>query len=97
VKIARSGRVDLPRAEPWGPGPVEWLSVHEITGEIGPPFPARRPAPVSPGGRRAPRASARPAAAHPPGAWAQGEYWVVTDTTAFREWALLSGWESHDF
>jgi hypothetical protein len=22
---------------------------------------------------------------------------VVTDTTAFREWALLSGWEGHDF
>jgi hypothetical protein len=93
VKIARSGRADFPRAEPGGPGPVEWLSVHEITGEIGAPTPGAPPA-------HAP-AAAHPtpptAPSHPPGAWAEGEYWVVSDTSAFREWALLSGWETHDF
>ena len=98
VKIARSGRVDLPRAEPWGPGPVEWLSVHEITGELAPAVPG-----ATPGAGIAPPAAAHhappaaPTTVHLPGAWAEGEYWVVTDTAAFREWALLSGWESHDF
>jgi hypothetical protein len=102
VKVARSGRVELPRAEPSGPGPVEWLSVHEITGEVGTPVPgsppARGTAPATAHGAP-PAAPSGPATAHahPPGAWAEGEYWVVTDTTAFREWALLSGWESHDF
>jgi hypothetical protein len=107
VKIARSGRVDFPRAEPWGPGPVEWLSVHEVTGEVGVPVPAASPEPPgppppSPAGATAHHAEAPPAgaagaAAHPPGAWAEGEYWVVSDTPAFREWAVRSGWESHDF
>ncbi len=97
VKIARSGRVDFPRAEPWGPGPVEWLSVHEATGEVGASVSGTTPSPA-PGASRAqggpPAAHAAP---HAPGAWAEGEYWVVSDTPAFREWALLSGWESHDF
>jgi hypothetical protein len=98
VKIARSGRVDLPRAEPWGSGPVEWLSVHEITGDIGPPVPGATPGvAIAPAAAAHPAPPSAPATAHPPGAWAEGEYWVVTDTTAFREWALLSGWESHDF
>ena len=97
VKIARSGRVDFPRAEPWGPGPVEWLSVHEVTGEVGVPIPGNAPSP-GPAPATAPAAApVAPATAHPPGAWAEGEYWVVSDTPAFREWALLSGWESHDF
>jgi hypothetical protein len=100
TKIARSGRVDFPRAEPWGRGPVEWLSVHEITGEVGAPVPGAPPAPgtasaAPPPARPAPPSA--PGAPHPPGAWAEGEYWVVNDTSAFREWALLSGWESHDF
>ena len=98
VKIARSGRVELPRAEPWGSGPVEWLSVHEITGDIGPPVPGATPGvALAPAAAAHPAPPSAPATAHPPGAWAEGEYWVVTDTTAFREWALLSGWESHDF
>jgi hypothetical protein len=101
VKIARSGRVDFPRAEPWGPGPVEWLSVHEATGDVGSPVSGAPPAPAQslaggPAGAQAGLAAAH-GAAHAPGAWAEGEYWVVSDTPAFREWALLSGWESHDF
>jgi hypothetical protein len=94
AKIARSGRVDFPRAGPWGPGPVEWLSVHEVTGEIGAPVPGAPPAhaPATAPAHPAPP----PVPAHPPGAWAEGEYWVVSDTSAFREWAALSGWESHD-
>jgi hypothetical protein len=101
VKIARSGRVEFPRAEPWGPGPVEWLSVHEATGDVGtpasgaPPAPAPGPASGPSGGHAGPPAAH--GAAHPPGAWAEGEYWVVSDSPAFREWALRSGWESHDF
>jgi hypothetical protein len=35
VKIARSGRVDFPRAEPSGDGSVEWLSVRSATGPVG--------------------------------------------------------------
>jgi hypothetical protein len=97
AKIARSGRVDFPRAEPWGPGPVEWLSVHEVTGEVGVPVPGAPPAPAFAPAAAHPAPAPGPAAAHPPGAWAEGEYWVVSDTAAFREWALLSGWESHDF
>jgi uncharacterized protein len=101
VKIGRSGRVDFPRAEPWGPGPVEWLSVHEVTGEVGVPVPGASPAPAhSPAPAAAAAHTGPPATAtgaHAPGAWAEGEYWVVSDTPAFREWALLSGWESHDF
>jgi hypothetical protein len=95
VKIARAGRVDFPRAEPWAPGPVEWLSVHEITGEIGAPTPGAPPAHA--GAPAIPHPAPPSAPAHPPGTWAEGEYWVVSDTSAFREWALLSGWESHDF
>jgi len=34
VRIARSARVDFPRAEPAPPGEVEWMSVHAATGEI---------------------------------------------------------------
>jgi hypothetical protein len=95
AKIARSGRVDFPRAEPWGPGSVEWLSVHELTGDVGLPVPGAPPGrAVAP---PAPAPAPAPAATHPPGAWAEGEYWVVSDMPAFREWALLSGWESHDF
>jgi hypothetical protein len=97
VKIARSGRVDFPRAEPWGPGPVEWLSVHEVTGEVGVPVPGNAPSPGPAPAAAHAAAPLAPATAHPPGAWAEGEYWVVSDTPAFREWALLSGWESHDF
>ncbi|HSD65322.1 MAG TPA: DUF4912 domain-containing protein [Vicinamibacteria bacterium] len=97
AKIARSGRVDFPRAEPWGPGPVEWLSVHEITGEVGVPVPGARPAPVVVPAAAHAASPAPPATAHPPGAWTEGEYWVVSDTSAFREWALLSGWESREF
>lgn len=95
AKIARSGRVDFPRAGPGEPGPVEWLSVHEVTGEIGVPVtgapPVRATAPLT--ADEAPP----PGLAHPPGAWAEGEYWVVGDAGVFREWAALSGWESHDF
>lgn len=97
AKIARSGRVDFPRGEPWGPGPVEWLSVHEITGEIGPTVPGARPAPAAAPAAAHHAAPSAPAAGHPPAAWAEGEYWMVSDASAFREWALLSGWESHDF
>ena len=102
AKIARSGRVDSPRAEPWGPGPVEWLSVHEASGEVGVPVPGGPPARASspaPGAAAhgGPQPSAGAAPAHAPGAWAEGEYWVVSDTPAFREWALMNGWESHDF
>jgi uncharacterized protein len=97
VKIMRSGRVDFPRAEPGGPEPVEWLSVHEITGEIGPPVLGARPAPAAAPAAAHPAPPSAPAAGHPPGAWAEGEYWMVSDASAFREWALLSGWESHDF
>jgi hypothetical protein len=100
VKIARSGRAEFPRAEPFGPGPVEWLSVHEVTGQVGVPVAAPPPAP-GPGASPSPAsAHAAPSVAHatphPSGAWAEGEYWVVGDTPAFREWALLSGWESHE-
>jgi hypothetical protein len=92
VKIARSGRVDSPRAEPRGPGPIEWLSVHEVTGEVGVPVPGRAaPAAMHP----APPSAHAPA--HPAGVWAEGECWVQGDIPAFREWALLTGWESHDF
>lgn len=90
-KIARSGSVHFPRAEPSGPGPVEWLSVHDITGEIGAPVPGAPPA-------HAPApAAATPARAHPPAGWADGEYWVLSDASALQEWAFLSGWEGHDF
>jgi hypothetical protein len=96
VKIARSGRVDFPRAEPGGPGSVEWLSVHELAGDVGVPVPGAPPGlAVAPPAPAAPAPA--PAATHPPGPWAEGEYWVVSDAPAFREWALLSGWESHDF
>jgi hypothetical protein len=93
-KIARSGRVDFPRAEPAGAGPVEWLSVHAVTGEVGPPVPG------------APRAYPPPAAPPPSGpserepgrgARAEGEYWVVSELASKREWAVLGGWEIHDF
>lgn len=97
AKVARSGRVEFPRAEPWGPGPVEWLSVHEVTGEVGVPVPGAPPGPGIVPGAAHPAPAPGPAGAHPPGAWAEGEYWVVSDTSAFKEWALLSGWESHDF
>jgi hypothetical protein len=98
TKIARSGRVDFPRGGPGGPGPVEWLSVHEVTGEIGAPVPGAPPAPAPAHPAQPPAHPAQPPApGHPPGAWAEGEYWVVSDTSAFREWAALSGWESHDF
>jgi hypothetical protein len=91
-KIARSGRVDLPRAEPSAPGPIEWLSVHEITGEIGAPVPG-----APPGRPHAPAAEHRaPQTAQPAGAPAEGEYWVVDDVSALREWVALSGWEAHD-
>jgi hypothetical protein len=95
AKMARSGRVDFPRAGPGGPGPVEWLSVHEVTGEIGAPTPGALPARATAPATAHP--APPPAPAHPPGAWAEGEYWVVSDISAFREWAALSGWESHDF
>jgi hypothetical protein len=88
-KIARSGRVDFPRAEPAAPGPVEWMSVHDITGEIGPTVPGvPHLAPSHP-----------PAAGHHPpsplGAWAEGDYWVVDGSTLLEQ-ALGGGWESHD-
>jgi hypothetical protein len=35
VKIARSGRVEFPRREPVGGGPVEWLSVRTAQGPVG--------------------------------------------------------------
>jgi hypothetical protein len=35
VKISRSGRVDFPRREPVGGGPVEWLSVRGASGPVG--------------------------------------------------------------
>jgi hypothetical protein len=97
AKIARSGRAEFPRAESWGPGPVEWLSVHEITGEVGVPVPGAPPAPATAPAAAHPAPPPGHTAARPPGAWAEGPYWVVSDTSAFREWALLSGWESHDF
>jgi hypothetical protein len=96
-KVARSGRVDFPRAEPPSTGPVEWMSVHDITGEIGPPVPGvpRTPAAAD----HAPAAvhhSPPPApAAHAPGAWAEGDYWVV-DSSALLEQALMGGWQSQD-
>ena len=37
VKIARSGRVEFPRREPVGGGPVEWLSVRTASGDVGTP------------------------------------------------------------
>jgi hypothetical protein len=37
VKIARSGRVEFPRREPVGEGPVEWLTVRTATGWAGEP------------------------------------------------------------
>ena len=91
-KIARSGRVDLPRAEPSAPGPIEWLSVHEITDEIGAPVPG------APQGRpHAPAAVHRvPQTAHLAGSLAEGEHWVAEDVSALREWVALSGWETHD-
>ena len=55
VKIARSGRVEFPRREPVGGGPVEWLSVRTASGPVG----VHR---VAAGRRRWP-AAARPAAA----------------------------------
>jgi hypothetical protein len=85
-RIARSGRVDFPRAEPTTPGPVEWLSVRTSTGEVGapalgaPPHPVGTPAPPPPAG--------------PPEAG--GELWVVNDFTSLAERAILSGWESQD-
>ena len=35
VKISRSGRIDFPRREPVGGGPVEWLSVRGASGPVG--------------------------------------------------------------
>jgi len=37
VRIARSGRADFPRRELAPPGPVEWLTVHSASGEVGEP------------------------------------------------------------
>jgi hypothetical protein len=37
VRIARSGRADFPRREPAPPRPVEWLTVHSASGEVGEP------------------------------------------------------------
>ncbi len=91
-KIARSGRVDFPRAEPPAPGPVEWMSVHDITGEIGPPVPGAPHLPAA--AHHSPAERHHPSlAAH--GAGAEGDYWVV-EGSALLEEALLSGWESHD-
>jgi hypothetical protein len=38
VKIARSGRVEFPRRDPLGGGPIEWLSVRTATGDVNAPF-----------------------------------------------------------
>ena len=94
-KIARSGRVDFPRAEPAAPGPVEWLSVHEITAEVGAPVPGAAHPHLEP----PEAASAAPAAVERPGAEGrtEGEYWVVNEFGSLGEWAILSGWEGHDF
>jgi hypothetical protein len=87
-KIARSGRVDFPRAEPSAPGPVEWLSVHAITGELGAPtVGAPRPPAVAP---------PAPSPAGLPESGAGGEFWVVNDFSSLAERAILSGWESQD-
>jgi hypothetical protein len=49
VRIARSSRVDFPRAEPAPPGDVEWMSVRVATGEIeGSHTTAPPPSPASP-------------------------------------------------
>jgi len=89
-KIARSGRVDFPRADAPAPGPVEWMSVHDVTGDIGPTVPGVP--------HLAPEPHA-PAAGHQPppplGAWAEGDYWVV-DGNALLEQALQGGWDRHD-
>ncbi len=48
VRIARSGRVDFPRAEVAPPGEVEWLTVQSASGEPAERFTA--PPPIGPGG-----------------------------------------------
>ncbi len=49
VRIARSGRVDFPRAEPLPPDAAEWLTVRISTGEAQPAGRGGGPAPVPPG------------------------------------------------
>jgi len=39
VRMARSGRADFPRREPTSEGPVEWLTVHAVSGDVGQPAP----------------------------------------------------------
>jgi hypothetical protein len=87
-RIARSGRVDFPRAEPATPGPVEWLSVHASTGEVGAPAVGDSPPPVG--------TPAAPPPAGPPESGAADEIWVVNDFTSQAERAILGGWEGQD-
>jgi hypothetical protein len=94
-RIARSGRVDFPRAEPAPAGPVEWMSVHAVTGEVASPGPGAGAAqPPASSGSGPVGQGARDAG---PSAGVEGEYWAVDEAGPPHEWAILSGWERHDF
>ncbi len=93
-KVARSGRVEFPRSAPPAPGPVEWMSVHDVTGEVGPTVrgEARGERRLPAAGRQA--APAPPSPAPGPTVYVEGEPWVVD--TALLEQAFPGGWQSHD-
>src|SRR6185503_15614938 len=80
VRIARSGRVEFPRREPLGGGPVEWLSVRTATGDVGGAFEA----PAS----NVPSAASAPAAAGTPD---PNVGWQEIAPGAWADWMRFAG------
>jgi hypothetical protein len=87
VKIARSGRVEFPRREPVGGGPVEWLSVRTATGPVGSPWTGQPPAPGGGAPAGAPGAD-EGGGGPPPGGFDEG-FPVPGDQ--WSEWSEVGG------
>jgi hypothetical protein len=89
VKLARSGRVDFPRREPVGGGPVEWLSVRGASGPVGGAFTG---APGSNGASHGgPGGGAADGGAGGPGGGGAGEAQEYQDWTQFAGFPIPGG------
>ncbi len=91
IKIARSGRVEFPRKEPVGGGPVEWLSVRTASGPVGSAWTGSPPGPGGGAPAGAPGGGGPAGGAPGPGgpgggAPATGEGWSESS-----EWSDASG------
>jgi len=90
VKIARSGRVDFPRAEPAADGTVEWLSVRNAFGPVGNRWAGAPGAPGGGGGAPAygpgPQGGGGGPGGGPPGA---GEGWQEVEER--QDWSAFAG------